>query len=97
MVDKLTNSSVKTLNVKGETARNDAEPLEFADFSACLQERSRASGTSKPAQRPEVADQIGVSLRTVYNDVLSQPVPDRFFDLLRQLETSCAPLKKDAS
>src|ERR1700760_1148954 len=48
--------------------------------------------------RGEVADQIGLGLRNVYDDVLSQPVPDRFFDLLRQLEgVSGAPqMKKDA-
>ncbi|WP_245411988.1 NepR family anti-sigma factor [Methylocella silvestris] len=44
-----------------------------------------------------MADEIGVSLRSVYNDVLSQPVPDRFFDLLRQLESAGgAQFKKGA-
>lgn len=43
-----------------------------------------------------LVDQIGLSLRTAYNDVLAQPVPDRFFDLLRQLETAGPRGKKDA-
>jgi hypothetical protein len=52
----------------------------------------------KTTGKPEVADQIGIGLRSVYNDVLSQPVPDRFFDLLRQLERAPgAEFKKDAS
>ncbi len=52
----------------------------------------------KTSAKPEMGDQIGLGLRSVYNDVLSQPVPDRFFDLLRQLETaSGAQFKKDAS
>jgi Anti-sigma factor NepR len=52
----------------------------------------------KTTVKAEVADQIGLGLRSVYNDVLSQPVPDRFFDLLRQLESvPGGELKKDAS
>ena len=51
---------------------------------------------SPRAPRMDMADQIGVGLRTVYNDVLSQPVPDRFFELLRQLEDAGGSLKKDA-
>jgi hypothetical protein len=51
----------------------------------------------KVSGRADVADQIGVGLRNVYDDVLSQPVPDRFFDLLRQLERVGGPqLKKEA-
>ncbi len=40
----------------------------------------------KTAPTPEISDQIGRQLRTVYNDVLSQPVPDRFLDLLKDLD-----------
>ena len=40
----------------------------------------------KPTAKPEVSDQIGRQLRTVYNDILSQPVPDRFLDLLKDLD-----------
>jgi hypothetical protein len=59
-------------------------------------ERSR-----HPSVKLDFADQIGVRLRGVYDDVLAQPVPERFLDLLRQLETapstSFAPAKKDAT
>ena len=41
----------------------------------------------KTASQPEVSDQIGRQLRTVYNDILAQPVPDRFLDLLKDLDT----------
>lgn len=56
------------------------------------------SRSRRAPSRGEVADQIGLGLRNVYDDVLSQPVPDRFFDLLRQLErVNGAPqMKKDA-
>jgi hypothetical protein len=45
----------------------------------------------KSAQKPEIIDQIGQRLRTVYNSVLVQPIPDRFHDLLRELEAGAAP------
>jgi hypothetical protein len=65
---------------------------DFADASIVAACRSR-----KASGRADVADQIGLGLRNVYDDVLSQPVPDRFFDLLRQLERVGGPqLKKDA-
>ena len=40
----------------------------------------------KPASKSEIADQIGLQLRSVYDDVVAQPVPVRFLELLRQLE-----------
>ncbi|MGH6842877.1 MAG: NepR family anti-sigma factor [Methylocella sp.] len=44
--------------------------------------------TKKPAPKSEIADQIGLHLRSVYDDVLAQPVPGRFLELLRQLESA---------
>jgi Anti-sigma factor NepR len=50
----------------------------------------------KPASKSQIADQIGLHLRSVYNDVLAQPVPGRFLELLRQLESaSSSRLSKD--
>ena len=40
----------------------------------------------KTTSKPEISDQIGRQLRSVYNDVLAQPVPDRFLDLLKGLD-----------
>jgi len=40
----------------------------------------------KPAEKQDIGEHIGRQLRSVYNDVLAQPVPDRFLDLLRTLE-----------
>ncbi|MFZ0494775.1 MAG: NepR family anti-sigma factor [Methylocella sp.] len=42
----------------------------------------------KPASKPEIADQIGLRLRSIYDDVVAQPVPVRFLELLRQLESA---------
>jgi hypothetical protein len=40
----------------------------------------------KQAPGPEIIEQIGHRLASVYNSVLAQPIPDRFLDLLAQLE-----------
>ncbi len=37
-------------------------------------------------RKPQLSDQIGNKLKSVYNEVLSQPVPDRFLDLLKELD-----------
>jgi hypothetical protein len=50
----------------------------------------------KPASKSAIADEIGLHLRSVYDDVLAQPVPGRFLELLRQLESASHPrLSKD--
>ena len=50
----------------------------------------------KLASKSEIADQIGLHLRSVYDDILAQPVPGRFLELLRQLErASSSRLSKD--
>jgi hypothetical protein len=60
-----------------------------------LGDRRRGVGEArcgaKPAQRQrsvEFQDSIGKELRNLYEDVVSQPVPDRFLKLLNQLETN---------
>jgi len=40
---------------------------------------------TSPAKR-EAHAQIGRQLRSIYDDVLNQPIPDRFLDLLQKLE-----------
>lgn len=42
----------------------------------------------KSASKTEIAEQIGLQLRSIYDDVLAQPVPGRFLDLLQQLENA---------
>ncbi|HVB90034.1 MAG TPA: NepR family anti-sigma factor [Beijerinckiaceae bacterium] len=37
---------------------------------------------------PDVADHISRQLKAVYDDMLNQPVPDRFIDLLSQLDSA---------
>jgi hypothetical protein len=41
-----------------------------------------------PALPPDVQSKIGEKLKALYDDVVRQPVPDRFRDLLSQLDTA---------
>jgi hypothetical protein len=43
--------------------------------------------------QPEIYDLIGQRLRNFYDEVAQQPVPDRFVELLNQLEAK-SPQKK---
>ena len=49
---------------------------------------------TQPAAIPAVSDLIGERLRSFYDDVAKQPVPDRFLDLLNQLQDAGHPEKK---
>jgi hypothetical protein len=44
--------------------------------------------------KPDVSDLIGQRLRKYYDAVAEQPVPDRFMDLLNQLEAAASSPKK---
>jgi hypothetical protein len=43
--------------------------------------------------QPEIYDLIGQRLRNFYDEVAQQPVPDRFVELLNQLEAKSSPKK----
>ncbi|WP_417766630.1 NepR family anti-sigma factor [Stappia sp.] len=49
-----------------------------------LQKETR-SGSDK-----DIHARIGTRLKAYYDDILAQPVPDRFENLLRQLDEQCA-------
>ncbi len=51
----------------------------------------------KVSPRPEIVEQIGHRLASVYNSVLSQPIPDRFLDLLAELEAGEAPASDEST
>lgn len=47
-----------------------------------------SSGTGKPGGlNAEIQSRIGHQLRAMYDDVVRQGVPDRFAELIRQLDT----------
>jgi Anti-sigma factor NepR len=49
---------------------------------------SEMDAAGSPAINPRVQREIGKHLRAHYDDLVSEPVPDRFIELLRQLEKS---------
>ncbi len=67
-----------------ETAQAQG-PSEAAEVTSLARVRAR-----KAEPKSEVIEQIGRRLRSVYNDVLFQPVPERFHDLMQTLERDLA-------
>ena len=49
-------------------------------------EATRSTGGSSGALDKETQTKIGQQLRAMYDDVVSQGVPDRFADLLKRLD-----------
>jgi hypothetical protein len=43
--------------------------------------------SSRSSRRNEIGGAIGDQLRAIYDEVLNEPIADRFFELLDQLET----------
>ena len=57
----------------------------MAEPDAAATEASAAPDDTKPATA-DVQAYIGRQLRAVYDDVVKQPIPDRFLALMEQLE-----------
>jgi len=49
-----------------------------------------------PALPQDVQVKIGEKLKAIYDDVVRQPVPDRFKDLLAKLESAAVPRQSKA-
>jgi hypothetical protein len=45
--------------------------------------------------KPPVYDMIGRRLRDYFDEVAKQPVPDRFLELLNQLDSKTSPKKEN--
>jgi len=70
----------------GGASRVGSEP---AASDAAGSESAGSDYRDLPLRRPPnrtLTDEIGKSLRMVYDDIVAQPVPDRFLDLLKELE-----------
>jgi hypothetical protein len=59
----------------------EQEPRGPAEIMSLARVRAR-----KTEPKSEIIEQIGRRLRSVYNEVLFQPVPDRFHDLISAFE-----------
>lgn len=51
--------------------------------------------TDAPPLPAGATDMIGKRLRAFYDEIASEPVPDRFLDLLNELEAKTAPNKSN--
>jgi hypothetical protein len=72
-----------------------------------VEDGNKTAKTAKPAKKtekktekmnhaphqPEIYDLIGQRLRNFYDEVAQQPVPDRFVELLNQLEAKSSQKK----
>jgi hypothetical protein len=47
---------------------------------------SRSKGIDEKMRHPDFGDVIGKELQNLYDDLVAQPIPDRFLTLLNQLE-----------
>jgi hypothetical protein len=65
--------------------QNNTTPNKGAKGNAPQSPRRRQPKAGASVQM-QVQDHIGRQLRAVYDDLLSQPVPDRFLELLDQLD-----------
>ena len=57
--------------------------------------KSRGTSPSDPALDRPTQGRIGDQLRAMYDDLVNQPVPDRFADLLARLDSGDAKPPKD--
>jgi Anti-sigma factor NepR len=57
--------------------------------------RKKIETMTHASAKPEVSDLIGQRLRNYYDEVAQQPVPDRFMELLNQLEAASSPKKNN--
>lgn len=78
--------------------QNNTTPARGAKGNTPERSRRRPPKSGASVQM-QVQDHIGRQLRAVYDDLLSQPVPDRFLELLDQLdkgpEAKAAPQPED--
>jgi Anti-sigma factor NepR len=56
-----------------------------------------SSAKKRPELTPEVQAKIGQQLRKIYDDMVTQGVPDRFVDLLDQLDAKVDESRRDKS
>lgn len=63
----------------------DRRPRREGEFETVVIRRSAPEGAERP-RGADVGDAVGRELRNLFDDVVAQPVPDRFLTLLDRLE-----------
>jgi len=87
-VTKTAKSNNPSIKVAGITVFEAPSIEKEGGCSGSSKESGGGTCLKKTSTKSEIADQIGLHLRSVYDDILAQPVPGRFLELLRQLESS---------
>jgi len=73
---------------KGPTRLNSIDAITNEDGAAQEEpSREQRAGGSEGQIARDVTDALGRHLKTAYGRLLDEPVPDRFVELLRQLES----------
>lgn len=67
----------------------DSGPAQKGDEMQAAQDDTAGSKRAA-AIDPRIQTEIGKHLRAIYDDVINEPVPSRFMDLLSQLEKSAS-------
>lgn len=78
-------STTETRNAEGDETPQPAQSE--SDGLVVLNARRAPRSPRFSQKRNDVGEQIGEQLRSLYEDVLNQPVPDRFLELLNRLES----------
>lgn len=73
--------------VTQENPLSDHEGLVVLNSRRPPHERSPRPKSRHDVDKNKIGEQIGDQLRNLYNDVVDQPVPERFLELLNRLES----------
>lgn len=69
----------------------DDQDKKKREAAKLMNERARSAAASSSS--PPVYDIIGARLRGYFDEVAKQPVPERFLELLQQLDAKTSPGK----
>jgi Anti-sigma factor NepR len=70
---------------------DDKPPIKMATQKP---KSSQKSMPQKPTSNPMIHDMIAVRLRNYYSQMAEEPIPERFTELLKQLDAQSAKTKK---
>jgi hypothetical protein len=91
---------IQSFSVDPEPPAQKGSPVKVGPFGEVVSSESAevkalaSSKTKKSPSKPDASVQIGRQLQSIYNDVLSQPIPQRLLDILQTLDASAAKTKE---
>ncbi|MEM9223839.1 MAG: NepR family anti-sigma factor [Pseudomonadota bacterium] len=74
---------------------SDKRERRGSDDDPNLERASESAGTAAGTEEPAIQALIGDQLRTMYDKVLSEPIPDKIVELLSKLESIPLPSDSD--